>query len=157
MQTNKAQHRACCETQHKDQVMKNSMVNTFFAALQNNPSLAAGSCTFAVAFALVAGNAFYAQSGNHPDPIWATRDATVTRSVSPEVRSVKVSAVAPKSIPIPQKSGNVASAAPAKSELVADIQAALMKIGGWCRWRRNPKNLLPTTPSLVFTSTTLRL
>ncbi len=49
--------------------------------IQDNPSIAAGVCAFAVAFSLVAGNALYGQNGGHPVPLFATRDAMTTKSV----------------------------------------------------------------------------
>jgi peptidoglycan hydrolase-like protein with peptidoglycan-binding domain len=52
-----------------------------FESIQENPSIAAGICTFAVAFSLVAGNALYGQKSVHPVPLFATRDAMTTRSV----------------------------------------------------------------------------
>jgi peptidoglycan hydrolase-like protein with peptidoglycan-binding domain len=52
-----------------------------FESIQENPSIAAGVCTFAVAFSLVAGNALYGQKSVHPVPLFATRDAMTTRSV----------------------------------------------------------------------------
>jgi len=103
-------------------------MDSFFGTLQNNPSVAAGTCTFAVAFALVAGNAFYAQNGNHPDPIWATRDATVTQSVTPAVRPVKITRVDPKRIPVPAERADTRAKAK-KSPLVEAIQAALVRSG----------------------------
>ncbi len=103
--------------------MRNGITDSIFSTLQNNPSVAAGTCTFAVAFALVAGNAFYAQSGSHPDPIWATRDMQTTQSILPDVKPVKVTSYAPKKtqIPVPSK--------PEPSDLVASIQKALIKSG----------------------------
>ncbi len=110
--------------------MSNGILDSFFTTLQNNPSVAAGSCTFVVAFALVAGNAFYAQSGVHPDPIWATRDNTITQSVSQNVRPVKTQLFAPKTIPTPATGDSARETTGSKrSELVASIQAALAKKG----------------------------
>lgn len=111
--------------------MKNGIIDAFFSMLQNNPSVAAGTCTFAVAFALVAGNAFYAQSGSHPDPIWATRDNQTTQSISPSVRPVKVSKVEPKRIPTPLTGDDVRSSQSltVRSPLVESIQRALVSSG----------------------------
>jgi peptidoglycan hydrolase-like protein with peptidoglycan-binding domain len=112
--------------------MSNGILNSFFTTLQNNPSAAAGSCTFVVAFALVAGNAFYAQSGVHPDPIWATRDLTTTQSVSQNVRPVKTTKYSPKVIPTPLTGDDARSRANNNSrniELVSSIQAALAEKG----------------------------
>lgn len=110
--------------------MRNGITDTLFSTLQNNPSVAAGTCTFAVAFALVAGNAFYAQSGHHPDPIWATRDAQTTQSIMPSVKPVKVSTYAAKKIPTPL-SGNSVRKKHQSSKLVANLQAALIKSGDY--------------------------
>ena len=105
--------------------MANSIMDRFLSVLQNNPSVAAGSCTFAIAFALVTGNAFYAQSGAHPDPIWATRDMTTTQSV-PDIRPVQTTRIQPKKMP-------VASSAQAarQSRLVSQLQAALARTGDY--------------------------
>ena len=112
--------------------MSNGILDSFFTTLQNNPSVAAGSCTFVVAFALVAGNANYAQSGSHPDPIWATRDHTITDSVAPDVRPVKTSLYKPRAIPTPLPGDAARSALGAStgsSDLVASIQEALARGG----------------------------
>ncbi len=112
--------------------MKNGILDSFFTTLQNNPSAAAGSCTFAVAFALVAGNAFYSQPGSHPDPIWATRDHTITQSIAPQVKSVKLLAVQPKSIPTPASGDSARQkiySGPQKSELIEAVQKALVQTG----------------------------
>ena len=105
--------------------MANSIMDRFFSVLQNNPSVAAGGCTFAIAFALVAGNAFYAQSGAHPDPIWATRDMTTTQSV-PNVRPVQTSRIQPKKTPVP-----TSARAAQQSRLVSQLQAALVRTGDY--------------------------
>ena len=105
--------------------MASSIMDRFFSVLQNNPSVAAGGCTFAIAFALVAGNAFYAQSGAHPDPIWATRDMTTTQSV-PDVRPVQTSRIQPKKTPVPT-SARVAQ----QSRLVSQLQVALSRTGDY--------------------------
>ena len=112
--------------------MSNGILDSFFTTLQNNPSLAAGSCTFVVAFALVAGNAFYAQSGSHPDPIWATRDHTTTQSVSQNIRQVKTLKIAPKTIPTPATGDDarrISAGKALKSEMVSSIQEALAQKG----------------------------
>ncbi|MGB7286102.1 MAG: peptidoglycan-binding domain-containing protein [Salaquimonas sp.] len=112
--------------------MRNSIMDTLFSSLQNNPSVAAGTCTFAIAFALVAGNAFYAQSGSHPDPIWATRDLTTTQSITPMVKPVKVSKYAAKQAPLPTNGDaarDTSTAKPQRSELVASVQQALLESG----------------------------
>ncbi|WP_162841446.1 peptidoglycan-binding domain-containing protein [Salaquimonas pukyongi] len=105
--------------------MASSIMDRFFSVLQNNPSVAAGGCTFAIAFALVAGNAFYAQSGAHPDPIWATRDMTTTQSV-PDVRPVQTTRIQPKKRPA-RDSATVAR----HKKLVSRLQIALAKTGDY--------------------------
>jgi peptidoglycan hydrolase-like protein with peptidoglycan-binding domain len=115
--------------------MSKGLIDNFFGLLQDYPSVAAGTCTFAVAFALVTGNAFYAQSGSHPDPIWATRDAIVTQSVDSDsnglgIRPVATKSYKPKAIPIPSSRDGVQSAGKVeKSHLVADIQQLLISTG----------------------------
>lgn len=110
--------------------MLRQIADAMFDFLQNNPSVAAGTCTFTVAFALVAGNAFYAQSGSHPDPIWSTRDAVNTRSISSEpiVRPVRTTTIKPREIPVPTSRTQAAVEAEQK-KIVSDIQTALLKTG----------------------------
>lgn len=122
--------------------MENRTVQAFFRFLQDNPSTAAGACTFAVAFALIAGNAILAQPGKHPVPIWATRDLTTTRAIpvpvsgEPEIRAVKTVLVRPKTVPVPTPramafDGTALAANGAVSSLVLDIQTALVATGDY--------------------------
>lgn len=106
--------------------MSNRLIATAVSIIQHNPSVAAGTATFAIAFALVAGNAFYAQSGTHPEPIWATRDATFTHSVENTLKPVKTTVVKPRNseIPVPQR-----PQAKEASPLVAGLQKALSATG----------------------------
>lgn len=108
------------------------LVEPVFDLLARNPSAAAGTCTFAVAFALVAGNAFFSQPGVHPDPIWSTRDQVVTRSidnsVQPEIRVVQTTQVSPRIAPVPTERPAFEPRAE-KSELVLDLQTALSGTG----------------------------
>ncbi len=110
--------------------------DSLFEFLQDNPSVAAGSCTFAVAFALVAGNAFYAQSGAHPEPIWSTRDLISTDSIDktpsnePVVRRVTTAVIKPKAVPVPS-SRETAKAIDAERELVERIQKGLVLTGDY--------------------------
>ncbi len=108
--------------------MPNRMIESVFSVVQDYPSVAAGTVTFVIAFMLVAGNAFYAQSGTHPEPIWATRDATFTHSVENTIRPVRTTLVTPKTneIPVPVKR---ADSTVESSPLVADIQKALLSTG----------------------------
>ncbi len=100
-----------------------------------NPSTAAGLFTFGLAFALVATNALRSQPGSHPDPLWNTRDMTVTRSV--EVRNNPVLVAHPvltqkislRNIPVPTKSPPRRKLPYAHSSIVRDVQAALAEIG----------------------------
>lgn len=108
-----------------------SVPGLFFSAIQENPSIAAGICVFAVAFSLVAGNALYGQRGGHPGPLFATRDSITTRSVpvaaarqTPVRRDVRK-----PHIPVPvMRPQDAATPGPA-STLVRDAQAALAAIG----------------------------
>ena len=131
--------------------MKNRSDNLVFSILQEHPSVAAGVCTFAVAFALVAGNAIYAQPGSHPVPLLATRDHVTTQSVQapsvfkPEVRVVNTIFIKPKVIPTPTSRNSVVNAKQqlksiepavvasrlAASRLVANIQDALKGTGDY--------------------------
>ena len=85
-----------------------SLAGAAFATIQDYPSIAAGSCAFLVAFALVSGNALFGQPGGHPDPIWATRDAVTTQSVgqlAPKVpvHTVQTETFLPSVIPVPSR------------------------------------------------------
>lgn len=119
--------------------MKNRSDNIIFSILQEHPSVAAGMCTFAVAFTLVAGNAIYAQSGSHPLPLWATRDHVTTQSIQvtsnfkpdafkPIVRPVKTTIHKPNTSTM-QQSSQASTAINNSSSIVADVQHALLKIG----------------------------
>ncbi|MCG6859151.1 MAG: peptidoglycan-binding protein [Salaquimonas sp.] len=96
-----------------------NLAGAAFATIQDYPSIAAGSCAFLVAFALVAGNAMLSQPGGHPDPLWATRDRVTTQSVAKRqaqipVRKVSVETITPETvgpavIPVPLKRPPLAS------------------------------------------------
>jgi len=125
--------------------MNKATDNILFAFLQENPTAVAGAATFLVAFALVAGNAFYSQSGAHPDPIWATRDMTNTHSISqdgfnPPVRKVSTRLIRPRTIPVPEsrsaallnstRDGGASAVVPTwDRETVRQVQAALAETG----------------------------
>jgi peptidoglycan hydrolase-like protein with peptidoglycan-binding domain len=105
-------------------------------AIQENPSIAAGICTFAVAFSLVAGNALYGQRGGHPVPLFATRDAITTRSVEKPVarETRKHSTAQPKDasaalVPVPQSRPETAAIRAVSSTLVRDTQEGLKLLG----------------------------
>lgn len=110
--------------------MSNRLMSSALSVVQDNPSVAAGTSTFAIAFALVAGNAFFAQSGTHPEPIWATRDATFTHSVENTLKPVKTTSIKRRdaAIPVPTKPEEQ-SARPEPSQLVTDLQKALSATG----------------------------
>lgn len=108
------------------------------ATIQDYPSIAAGICMFAVAFALVAGNALYGQPGGHPGPLFATRDNVTTRSVGVRrsalpVHKVRTETVVPTEIPVPSiRPDAVAAQAQAEAPLadpVRQAQQALKEIG----------------------------
>lgn len=126
--------------------MKSRSDNLVFSILQEHPSVAAGICTFAVAFALVAGNAIYAQNGSHPVPLFATRDHVTTQSVrapsafKPEVRVVNTVFIKPKVIPTPTSRNSVIGTKQQfkpietngeTSQLFAKIQQALKDTGDY--------------------------
>jgi peptidoglycan hydrolase-like protein with peptidoglycan-binding domain len=105
-------------------------------AVQENPSIAAGICTFAVAFSLVAGNALYGQRGGHPVPLFATRDAITTRSVEkPVARETRKQAAVPApedqeaQVPVPQSRPETPAARSVSSTLVRDTQEGLKLLG----------------------------
>lgn len=102
--------------------------------IQENPSIAAGSCVFLVAFSLVAANALYAQNGGHPVPLWATRDNTITQSINnatkrSDLGRISFSALTLDRIPVPiMRPQNNDPKAPASS-LVREAQAHLSALG----------------------------
>ncbi len=102
--------------------------------IQENPSIAAGSCVFLVAFSLVAANALYAQNGGHPVPLWATRDSTTTQSInvgSRQTDSARISftALTLDRVPVPiMRPENNDPRVPASS-LVREAQSHLAALG----------------------------
>jgi peptidoglycan hydrolase-like protein with peptidoglycan-binding domain len=107
-----------------------------FDAIQENPAIAAGICTFAVAFSLVAGNALYGQRGGHPVPLFATRDAITTRSVekpgSGETRNQVKQPVKQRKdvqIPVPQARPDPAATDADSNTLVRETQQGLLALG----------------------------
>jgi len=72
-----------------------------------NVSASVGGIAFMLGFALISGNALYAQNGNHPDPIWMTRDHMVTKSVSNKNSArirpipVRTQRISIKRVPVP--------------------------------------------------------
>jgi peptidoglycan hydrolase-like protein with peptidoglycan-binding domain len=101
-----------------------------FDAIQDNPSVAAGICAFAVAFSLVAGNALYGQESRHPGPLFATRDAITTKSL-PDAKAKPVRTSQAKeggkavvNIPVPQSRPKATDTA-----LVRRMQSGLLELG----------------------------
>ena len=114
-----------------------SLASMALTTIHQYPSIAAGSCAFAVAFALVAGNALYAQPGGHPVPLWATRDAMTTKSIArqqpgdarDDAGSIGLAAIALERIPIPSSRPQRDAAPALQSSLVSDTQSALKAAG----------------------------
>jgi peptidoglycan hydrolase-like protein with peptidoglycan-binding domain len=104
-----------------------------FEGIQENPSIAAGICTFAVAFSLVAGNALYGQKSVHPVPLFATRDAMTTRSVQKADRQDTRKMVRRQGdiahIPVPKARPQFAPQPANASTLVRDTQEGLRARG----------------------------
>jgi peptidoglycan hydrolase-like protein with peptidoglycan-binding domain len=102
--------------------------------IQENPSIAAGICIFALAFTFVAANALVGQNGGHPTPVWASRDLVTTRSVPASGQPTRRPAVAaietlsPDKIPVPVMRPDLGSETPA-NVLVRDAQAGLARLG----------------------------
>ena len=103
-----------------------------FETIQENPSIAAGICTFAVAFSLVAGNALYGQKSVHPVPLFATRDSITTKSVQKPDRAETRRQARRSSdiaqIPIPKARPQFTPQAANASTLVRDTQEGLRAI-----------------------------
>lgn len=123
--------------------MKNRSENILFSILQEHPSVAAGMCTFAVAFTIVAGNAIYAQSGSHPVPLWATRDHVTTQSIQansgfkpdafkPVIRPVKTTMHKPK-VAATNSQGTKATnnSTVSNSPIVSGVQRGLLASGDY--------------------------
>ena len=104
-----------------------------FETIQENPSIAAGICTFAVAFSLVAGNALYGQKSVHPVPLFATRDSITTKSVQKPDRAETRRQARRSSdiaqIPIPKARPQFTPQAANASTLVRDTQEGLRAKG----------------------------
>lgn len=58
--------------------MRDRQDSPLFDFLYEHQTFVAGGLAFTVAFALIAGNAFYAQRGKHPDPLYKTRQTALT-------------------------------------------------------------------------------
>ncbi|MFZ1813234.1 MAG: peptidoglycan-binding domain-containing protein [Rhizobiaceae bacterium] len=103
-----------------------------FSTIHRYPSIAAGSCAFTVAFALVAGNALYAQPGSHPFPLWATRDAVTTKSISRLITQGQLNAgrmspgILPTAVPVPTQRP-VAAQNVVPDRIQRDAEIALLK------------------------------
>lgn len=115
--------------------MIRTLAQTAMNRLQARPSTAAGLCAFGVAFALVAGNALYSQPGSHPVPIWATRDATTTRSVAERAPAadlpsqIATTALTLENVPVPLSRPERTSRSVPALSLVQEAQLALHKTG----------------------------
>lgn len=111
------------------------LAGNMLEAVQENPSIAAGICTFVVAFSLVAGNALYGQNGGHPVPLFATRDAITTRSLPKaagletrkQAKTTASSRIA--EIPLPKARPEKQAKLVENQELVRQTQQALRKLG----------------------------
>lgn len=114
--------------------MMKYMLAAIGETIQENPSIAAGSCVFLVAFSLVSANALYAQNGGHPVPLWATRDNTTTQSImnnasQTDTGRISFSALTLDRIPVPiMRPQNNDPKAPASS-LVREAQSHLSALG----------------------------
>jgi len=109
-----------------------ALAGLVFDAVQENPAIAAGICTFAVAFSLVAGNALYGQGGGHPVPLFATRDAITTRSVEKPVSRETRNQVKQRKevqIPVPQARPDPATIEADSLNLVRETQQGLHALG----------------------------
>ena len=108
--------------------------------LMNNPTGTTGVFLFVVGFSLVAGNALYAQTKFHPDPMWQTIDRTSTRSVIEQVavtkqpvsvsKSVLTHRISLQNIPVPTASpDHIKKSNLVTSEMVRDFQDELGDLG----------------------------
>jgi len=111
------------------------MIRSVGRAIQENPSIAAGTCAFAVAFFMVSGNALYGQVGKHPGPLWATRDPVVTRAIAgkdearkPPERAAALGAGI-LNVPVPLSRPDPRAAAALTDDLLRDAQRALAALG----------------------------
>lgn len=114
--------------------MIRNLAGAVLATIQDYPSIAGGICAFAVAFALVAGNALYSQPGGHPEPLWATRDRLTTRSVAPPrtqlpVHQVRTETIQPTPIPVPSHRPPAPAASAPIADPVRAVQEGLTRLG----------------------------
>jgi peptidoglycan hydrolase-like protein with peptidoglycan-binding domain len=101
----------------------------------NNPGAAAGLIGYLVAFFMVAGNALYGQNGNHPGPLWATRDSMITKAIAknpertPRREALDPELLLPKAVPVPALRQRSGQATQSGDDLIKRAQEALAQAG----------------------------
>ncbi|MBL4725579.1 MAG: peptidoglycan-binding protein [Rhizobiaceae bacterium] len=100
-----------------------------------HPTQAVGGFAFLLGFSLITANALFSQSGNHPGPIWMTRDGMVVRAIpttnlrGPKAHSVYTQRISMRNIPVPTTKPKLLSSYDASSSLLVEIQKGLTSAG----------------------------
>lgn len=115
-------------------MFKQTMRSTAKVMVQH-PTQVMGSFAFLLGFTLISANALFSQSGNHPGPIWMTRDAMVVKAIpstnvrGPKAHSVFTQRISMRNIPVPTIKPKLLSSYDASSSLLVEIQKELTSAG----------------------------
>lgn len=115
-------------------MFKQTMSSTAKVMVQH-PTQVMGGFTFLLGFTLIAANALFSQSGNHPGPIWMTRDGMVVKAIpstnirGPKAHSVYTQRISMRNIPVPTVKPKLLSSYDASSSLLVEIQKGLTSAG----------------------------
>lgn len=103
--------------------------------MAKHPTQVMGSVTFLLGFTLITANALFSQSGNHPGPIWMTRDGIVVKAIpstnlrGPKAHSVYTQRISMRDVPVPTVKPKPLSSYDASSSLLVKIQNELTSAG----------------------------
>lgn len=112
-----------------------AIMHSAIRRFERHPSIAAGTGAFILAFGVVAANAIYAQPGDHPVPLWATRDGLTTRSVATQEQAgggrldIATKALTLENIPVPLSRPDRAQQPETETASVRAAQALLQDAG----------------------------
>ncbi|PCI04323.1 MAG: hypothetical protein COB78_08360 [Hyphomicrobiales bacterium] len=115
-------------------MFKNTMRSAAKVMVQH-PTQVMGSFAFLLGFTLISANALFSQSGNHPGPIWMTRDSMVVKAIpsvnlrGPKAHSVFTQRISMRNIPVPTTKPKLLSSYDASSSLLMEIQKGLTSTG----------------------------
>jgi len=115
-------------------MFKQTMRSTAKVMVQH-PTQVMGSFAFLLGFTLISANALFSQSGNHPGPIWMTRDSMVVKAIpstnvrGPKAHSVFTQRISMRNVPVPTVKPRLLSSYDASSSLLVEIQKGLTSAG----------------------------